>query len=115
MLESLIDRGGAPSRQASAATSSSSATRQLVDIADPDRLRDPPGVQPGALPRGRPAAGDGLAARGGADKVAIALGRAHVAGPHRTLMQDPVFAIDQLVEIAIRALSAAVNDTFTAI
>jgi uncharacterized membrane protein len=50
-----------------------------------------------------------------ADKVAIALGRAHVAGPHRTLMQDPVFAIDQLVEIAIRALSAAVNDTFTAI
>jgi uncharacterized membrane protein len=30
-------------------------------------------------------------------------------------MQDPVFAIDQLVEIAIRALSAAVNDTFTAI
>ena len=30
-------------------------------------------------------------------------------------MQDPVFAIDQLVEIAIRALSAAVNDTFTAL
>jgi uncharacterized membrane protein len=30
-------------------------------------------------------------------------------------MQDPVFAIDQLVEIAIRALSPAVNDTFTAL
>ena len=27
-------------------------------------------------------------------------------GPHRTLDQDAVFAIDQLVEIAIRALSA---------
>ncbi len=30
-------------------------------------------------------------------------------------MQDPVFAIDQIVEIAIRALSPAVNDTFTAL
>ena len=38
-----------------------------------------------------------------------------MTGPHRTLVQDPVFAIDQLVEIAIRALSAAVNDTFTAL
>ena len=41
------------------------------------------------------------------------MAKAHVTGPHRTLMQDPVFAIDQLVEIAIRALSPAVNDTFT--
>jgi uncharacterized membrane protein len=47
--------------------------------------------------------------------VGIALAKAHVTGPHRTLMQDPVFAIDQLVEIAIRALSPAVNDTFTAL
>ncbi len=30
-------------------------------------------------------------------------------------LQDPVFAIDQLVEIGIRAISAAVNDTFTAL
>jgi uncharacterized membrane protein len=45
----------------------------------------------------------------------LALDKAHVTGPHRTLMQDPVFAIDQLVEIAIRALSPAVNDTFTAL
>jgi uncharacterized membrane protein len=42
------------------------------------------------------------------------LGRAHVIGPYRTLTQDVSFGIDQLVEIAIRALSAAVNDTFTA-
>ena len=47
--------------------------------------------------------------------VAKALHRAHVPGAHRTLTQDPVFAIDQLVEIAIRALSPAVNDTFTAL
>ena len=43
------------------------------------------------------------------------LTRAHLTGPHRTLNQDPVFAIDQLVEIAIRALSPAGNDTFTAL
>ncbi len=42
------------------------------------------------------------------------LGRAHVIGPYRTLTQDVSFGIDQLVEIAIRALSPAVNDTFTA-
>jgi uncharacterized membrane protein len=53
--------------------------------------------------------------RGAAQQVADALAKAHVTGPHRTLMQDPVFAIDQLVEIAIRALSPAVNDTFTAL
>jgi uncharacterized membrane protein len=50
-----------------------------------------------------------------ATKVADALDHSHVTGPHRTLVQDPVFAIDQLVEIAIRALSPAVNDTFTAL
>jgi len=53
--------------------------------------------------------------QGAAPQVAAALAQAHVTGPHRTLMQDPVFAIDQLVEIAIRALSPAVNDTFTAL
>ena len=53
--------------------------------------------------------------RGAAGQVEKALAKAHVTGPHRTLMQDPVFAIDQLVEIAIRALSPAVNDTFTAL
>lgn len=52
---------------------------------------------------------------GAAGQVAAALDKAHVTGPHRTLTQDPVFAIDQLVEIGIRALSAAVNDTFTAL
>ncbi len=47
--------------------------------------------------------------------VRQALGRAHVVGPHRTLSQDVSFGVDQLVEIALRALSAAVNDTFTAL
>ena len=47
--------------------------------------------------------------------VSKALARAHIVGPNRTLTQDLAFAIDQLVEVAIRALSPAVNDTFTAL
>jgi uncharacterized membrane protein len=47
-------------------------------------------------------------------QVADELTRAHVTGPYRTLAQDVSFGIDQLVEIAIRSLSSAVNDTFTA-
>lgn len=47
--------------------------------------------------------------------VSEILGRAHITGPYRTLTQDVSFGIDQLVEIAIRALSPAVNDTFTAL
>ena len=50
-----------------------------------------------------------------AARVGDALGRAHITGPYRTLTQDISFGIDQLVEIAIRALSPAVNDTFTAL
>jgi uncharacterized membrane protein len=50
-----------------------------------------------------------------ADQVARELARAHVTGPYRTLAQDVAFGLDQLVEICIRALSPAVNDTFTAL
>ena len=49
-----------------------------------------------------------------AAEVAHRLERSHVTGRHRTLTQDVAFAIDQMVEIALRALSPAVNDTFTA-
>lgn len=49
------------------------------------------------------------------ESVTKGLRRAHLTGPYRTLTQDLAFAVDQLVEIAIRALSAAVNDTFTAL
>ena len=52
-------------------------------------------------------------------EAATAIGRrletVHLTGPLRTLSQDIAFGIDQLVEIAIRALSPAVNDTFTAL
>jgi uncharacterized membrane protein len=36
-------------------------------------------------------------------------------GPDRTFDQDPLFAFRLLVDIALRALSAAVNDPFTAV
>ena len=52
---------------------------------------------------------------GAADAVSEALRVAHITGSNRTLAQDLAFAVDQLVEIAIRALSPAVNDTFTAL
>ncbi len=50
-----------------------------------------------------------------APAVARSFARAHITGSSRTLAQDIAFAVDQLVEIAIRALSTAVNDTFTAL
>jgi uncharacterized membrane protein len=85
---------------------------QLISIASHTdsviRLEHRPGHY---LATGRPLAT--VWPRQAAPSVALALSKAHVTGPHRTLVQDPVFAIDQLVEIAIRALSAAVNDTFT--
>jgi uncharacterized membrane protein len=50
-----------------------------------------------------------------ARQVAHELAGAHVTGPYRTLAQDVSFGMDQLVEICIRALSSAINDTFTAL
>lgn len=50
-----------------------------------------------------------------ADHIRRRLERVHLTGPLRTLSQDIAFGIDQLVEIALRALSPAVNDTFTAL
>jgi uncharacterized membrane protein len=52
---------------------------------------------------------------GAAEQVSRELARAHVTGPYRTLAQDVSFGLDQLVEICIRALSTAINDTFTAL
>jgi uncharacterized membrane protein len=51
---------------------------------------------------------------GVADQIGRRLENVHFTGPLRTLTQDIAFGVDQLVEIAIRALSPAVNDTFTA-
>lgn len=49
------------------------------------------------------------------DDLIVAVCRCFYRGPRRTLRQDVEFAIDQLVEVAVRALSPGVNDPFTAI
>ena len=49
------------------------------------------------------------------DELAEAIRSAFYFGPRRTLTQDVEFAFDQLVEVAVRALSPGVNDPFTAI
>src|ERR1700723_619105 len=49
------------------------------------------------------------------DTIEAALDRGFHIGRHRTLTQDSEFGIAQVVEIAIRALSPAVNDTFTGV
>jgi uncharacterized membrane protein len=46
--------------------------------------------------------------------VARAVQRAALIGHQRSPEQDPEFAVDQLVEIALRALSPSLNDPFTA-
>ena len=78
------------------------------------RRRDQPRAPAGPLHRPGTAVCPGMAARGGAagERGARA---GPLTGPYRTLSQDLSFGVDQLVEIAIRALSAAVNDTFTAL
>jgi uncharacterized membrane protein len=50
-----------------------------------------------------------------APRLQPAIGRHVAIGRHRTLSQDSEFAIAQIVEIGIRALSPAVNDTFTGV
>jgi uncharacterized membrane protein len=51
----------------------------------------------------------------GATRLEAAVERHVAIGRHRTLTQDSEFGIAQVVEIAIRALSPAVNDTFTGV
>jgi uncharacterized membrane protein len=50
-----------------------------------------------------------------AARLEAAIDRGIHIGRHRTLTQDSEFGIAQVVEIAIRALSPAVNDTFTGV
>jgi uncharacterized membrane protein len=50
-----------------------------------------------------------------ASKLEQVLDRHVVIGNHRTMTQDSEVGIAQIVEIAIRALSPAVNDTFTGV
>lgn len=49
------------------------------------------------------------------DELSGKINAVFILGPERTLEQDVEFAISQLAEIAVRALSPGINDPFTAI
>jgi uncharacterized membrane protein len=49
------------------------------------------------------------------EQVTKQIDAAFIWGPERTLTQDVEFAVNQLVEVAVRALSPGINDPFTAI
>lgn len=49
------------------------------------------------------------------EAVRASLGEVFLLGSQRTMTQDVEFAIEQLVEVAVRALSPGTNDPFTAI
>ena len=57
-----------------------------------------------------------LAVTGGAadDTAARRLNSAYAVNTYRDVRQDPVFGVQQLVEIALKALSPGINDTATA-
>ncbi len=48
-------------------------------------------------------------------RVSAELRRTVLLGRHRTPTQDLEYSIDQLVEVAVRAMSPGINDPFTAI
>lgn len=71
--------------------------------------------QPGQfLIAGRPLAWAAPAAAVDAE-LAARIAAAVVTGPERTATQDPEFAVHQLVEVALRALSPGINDPYTAL
>jgi uncharacterized membrane protein len=49
------------------------------------------------------------------DEIPHRIAGAFIFGNRRTITQDAEFAVDQLVEIAVRALSPGINDPFTAL
>lgn len=49
------------------------------------------------------------------DKIDTQLNDSLIIGPERTSTQDVEFAVEQLVEVGVRALSPGINDPFTAI
>ena len=71
--------------------------------------------RPWTFPRRRPRAGQRLATRGGRAGSSVPGPRPGHRDPTAPSPRTSPFGVDQLVEIAIRALSPAVNDTFTAL
>jgi uncharacterized membrane protein len=55
------------------------------------------------------------ASAGACEEISQRLNDLLIIGPERTSIQDVEFAVEQLVEVGLRALSTGVNDPFTAI
>jgi uncharacterized membrane protein len=63
-----------------------------------------------------PTGADLFAVRGAANDVdGVELGKGVILAEERTITQDPAFALRAIVDIALRALSPAVNDPTTAV
>lgn len=87
----------------------------LMDVATEENLLFQVEKGPGSyVVAGRPLV---LAHPGGriSDRVTDQINKAFLLGNQRTPEQDFEFAVNQLVEIAVRALSPSLNDPFTAI
>jgi uncharacterized membrane protein len=52
--------------------------------------------------------------KSGATEIDAMINAAYILGVQRTLVQDVIFGINSLAEVAVRALSPAINDPFTA-
>jgi uncharacterized membrane protein len=90
-------------------------TAGLVELAGEHGIVIALGCRPGHFVYlGRPLARAAPAAQVD-ETLAAEIARAIVTGPERTSAQDPEFAVHQLVEVAVRALSPGVNDPYTAL
>ncbi|MCG6876108.1 MAG: DUF2254 domain-containing protein [Betaproteobacteria bacterium] len=90
-------------------------TSGLVALASKHGILIELGCRPGHFVYlGRPLAHAGPAAKVN-EALAAEIAGAIVTGPERTSAQDPEFAVHQLVEVAVRALSPGINDPYTAL
>ena len=87
---------------------------ELLDLAEAHDLVVRVDLRPGKFAQSDDAVLRAWPAGRVTDAVRADLRRTFTVGRERSLSQDPEFAVDQLVEVAVRALSPGFNDPFTA-
>ncbi len=94
----------------------SASHRQRRTDADSHRRKPsyPSWIPSGQFYHPRQCPGDRLAGEKVDERLSEKINAIFILGPERTLEQDVEFAISQLVEIAVRALSPGINDPITA-
>ena len=88
---------------------------ELLDLAEAHDLVVRVDLRPGKFAQSDDAVMRVWPAERVTDAVRADLRLTFTIGPERSLSQDPEFAVDQLVEVACRALSPGFNDPFTAV